>query len=172
MRTPLILTAIAATAVLASGCATATVEPGHRALLFAPDRGGLQREVLQPGVYSLHGGARVEDFAVTYARRDLPVRATTRDGRPVAANISVVYRPIIAELYSLEVEEGPNYYDTVIAPEVLDAAREVLEKSTAETDFTKTSQLDSALETAARRRVAGKHVEIAQVVVDKIEIAP
>jgi regulator of protease activity HflC (stomatin/prohibitin superfamily) len=153
-------------------CSTATIEPGHRALVFAPDRGGLQHEVLSPGVYSLHGGSRIEDFDVTYTRRDLPVRATTRDGTPVRADLTVVYRPVVAELYQLETEEGPSYYDHVIVPELLGAARGVLERSSKDQDLAHVSTLDASLEQAARRATAGKHVEIAQVVVDHIEVAP
>jgi regulator of protease activity HflC (stomatin/prohibitin superfamily) len=161
---PLVFSALA--------CSTATIEPGHRALVFAPDRGGLQREVLMPGVYHLHSGDRVEDFDVTYSRRELPVRATTRDGAPLEANITVVYRPIVSELYQLETEEGPRYYDRVIVPELLGAARGVLEHTTKDEDLARTSKLDASLEQAARRVTAGKHVEIAQVVVDHIEVAP
>jgi regulator of protease activity HflC (stomatin/prohibitin superfamily) len=153
-------------------CSTATVDPGHRALVFAPDRGGLQREVLSPGVYHLHGGERVEDFDVTYARRELPIRATTRDGTPVEADLTVVYRPIISELYSLETDEGPRYFDHVIAPELLGAARGVLERSSKDEDLARTSKLDDSLELAAKRATVGKHVEIEQVVIDKIEVAP
>lgn len=153
-------------------CSTATIEPGHRALVFAPDRGGLQREVLMPGVYHLHSGDRVEDFDVTYARRELPVRATTRDGAPLEADITVVYRPILAELYQLETEEGPGYYERVIVPELLGATRDVLEHTSKDEDLARTSKLDASLEAAVRRATVGKHVEIAQVVVDHIEVAP
>jgi regulator of protease activity HflC (stomatin/prohibitin superfamily) len=153
-------------------CSTATVEPGHRALVFAPDRGGLQHEVLSPGVYSVHGGTRLEDFDVTFARRELPVRATTRDGTPLQADLTVVYRPVLAELYQLETEEGPHYYERVIAPELLEAARGVLEHSSKDEDLAHVASLDSSLQQAARRATAGRHVEIAQVVVDRIEIAP
>jgi regulator of protease activity HflC (stomatin/prohibitin superfamily) len=158
--------------ISATACASATVEPGHRALLFAPDRGGLQREVLPPGGYHLASGTRLEDFDVTYAKRELPLRVTTRDGKPLSAKLTVVYRPILSELYSLENEEGQNYYDAVIAPEVLDAAREVLEESTAEADFARTSRLDASLVAAARKHTAGKHVEIADVVVGDLTLAP
>ena len=153
-------------------CTTTTVEPGHRALMFAPDRGGLQHEVLSPGVYSVHQGTRLEDFDVTYARRELPVRATTRDGTPVQAELTVVYRPVVSELYQLETEEGPGYYEKVIVPELLGAARGVIEHSTKDEDLAHVSHLDDSLGQAARRATAGKHVEIAQVVVDRIEIAP
>jgi regulator of protease activity HflC (stomatin/prohibitin superfamily) len=153
-------------------CSTATIEPGHRALVFAPDRGGLQREVLMPGVYHLHSGDRVEDFDVTYARRELPVRATTRDGAPLEADITVVYRPILSELYQLETEEGPGYYERVIVPELMGASRDVLEHTSKDEDLARTSKLDASLEAAARRATVGKHVEIAQVVVDHIEVSP
>ena len=167
---PSILTIPAVFSVLA--CSTATVEPGHRALVFAPDRGGLQHEVLTPGVYSVHGGTRREDFDVTYARRDLPVRATTRDGTPVLADLTVVYRPVVSELYQLETEEGPGYYDRVIVPELLGAARGVIERSSKDEDLARVSHLDASIEQAARKATAGKHVEISQVVVDHIEVAP
>jgi regulator of protease activity HflC (stomatin/prohibitin superfamily) len=153
-------------------CSTATIEPGHRALVFAPDRGGLQREVLMPGVYHLHAGDRIEDIDVTYARRELPVRATTRDGAPLEADITVVYRPIMSELYQLETEEGPGYYERVIAPELLGASRDVLEHTSKDEDLARTSKLDASLEAAARRATKGKHVEIAQIVVEKVEVAP
>jgi regulator of protease activity HflC (stomatin/prohibitin superfamily) len=153
-------------------CSTTTVEPGHRALVFAPDRGGLQHDVLNPGVYSVQRGTRLEDFDVTFARRDLPVRATTRDGTPVRADLTVVYRPVVAELYQLETEEGPGYYEHVIVPELLGAARGVLERSSKDDELAHVSKLDASIEQAARRATAGKHVEIAQVVVDRIEVAP
>ncbi len=83
MRLPF-LAIPAAFSLLACSTTTVMPEPGHRALVFAsPDRGGLQHDVLNPGVYSVQRGTRLEDFDVTFARRDLPVRATTRDGTPV-----------------------------------------------------------------------------------------
>ena len=44
-----------------TGCGGATIQPGHRGLLFDPDR-GLGHEVLAPGYHSLRGSARIDDF--------------------------------------------------------------------------------------------------------------
>ena len=66
---------VAAAALGTAGCATTTVQPGHRGLYFAPNDGGLKREVLMPGTYKLGWcflyctPNRVDDFDVTYSTK-------------------------------------------------------------------------------------------------------
>jgi regulator of protease activity HflC (stomatin/prohibitin superfamily) len=166
MRPALPLVALAAACAGALGCSYATVEPGHRGLLFAPNGVGLQHEVLQPGRYRLHGSDRVEDFAVTYATRREAIDTLSAEGLPMHVELDVIYRPIISELYELDTEIGPDYYDEVIRPELRSAGRSVLSRYSV-TDLQKRSErIEDEIENDLRRRTHGKHVEVSAVTVD------
>src|SRR5215467_4005933 len=123
--------ALAVAAFGAAGCATTTIEPGHRGLYFEPSGGGLRREVLQPGKYKLGWcflyctSNRVDDFDVTYSTRTEEIHTQSLEGLDVALKLSVIYRPVVSELYQLDTEIGSNYYDEVIGPEFRSACRGV-----------------------------------------------
>jgi regulator of protease activity HflC (stomatin/prohibitin superfamily) len=152
----------------ATGCASAIVEPGHRAMIFDPSGGGLHHEVLAPGRYKLSSGARVDDFDVTYSTSAEDVAAVSVEGIGVDVKIAVIYRPIISELYQLDTEIGPPYYREVIGPEFRSATRGVLATESITQLDVGPEALEGAIETELRRRVAGKHVEISSVVVEAV----
>jgi regulator of protease activity HflC (stomatin/prohibitin superfamily) len=172
------LAALVAVALASSGCATATIQPGHRGLLFAPKDGGLRRDVLQPGVYPL--GAcfiactqnRVDDFDVTYSTRAERLQVRSAEGLEIELALSVVYRPIISELYQLDTEIGQNYYDEVIGPEFRSASRGVFARRSYVDLERKDGAIEDELENELRRRTAGKHLEIASVTLERVAYAP
>jgi regulator of protease activity HflC (stomatin/prohibitin superfamily) len=153
-----------------AGCAHATIQPGHRGLLFDPSGGGLQHEILMPGTHKIGMSARVEDFDVTYSTQHEKLPAITVEGLSFELEVAVIYRPVVSELYQLDTEIGPNYYDEVIGPEARSTVRGVI----ARTSFTKlvpgSVDVEDAIEVELRRRVAGKHVEIASVVVERLDL--
>ncbi len=175
-----VLRFLAAGALVAatSGCATATIEPGHRGLLFAPRDGGLKREVLQPGYYKLGWcflgctSNRIDDFDVTYSTREerLPVRS--REGLEVQVQTSIIYRPIISELYQLDTEIGRNYYPEVIGPEFRSVCRGVFARHSYTDLMRSTDAFEDEIEAELRRRTAGRHVEIASVTLEQATFAP
>ena len=106
-----------------AGCGT-VIQPGHRGLLFKPRSGGLQHDVLGPGWWHLAGiGTRVDDFDVTYSTHKEELHVVSKEGAEMDVQLSIRYRPIVSELYDLDVEVGPNYYDEVIGPEFRSATR-------------------------------------------------
>jgi hypothetical protein len=98
--------ALVAAALSGPGCATTTIEPGHRGLYFAPNAGGLRREVLQPGKYPLGWcfiyctPNRVDDFDVTYSTHAEDIHTKSVEGLDLGLKLSVIYRPIVSELIS------------------------------------------------------------------------
>jgi hypothetical protein len=160
------------------GCATATVEPGHRALYFAPSGGGLRRDVLPPGRYQLGlcflycTANRVDDFDVTYSTHGEDVRTKSVEGLDLDLKLSVIYRPIVSELYQLDTEIGPNYYDEVIGPEFRSACRGVFARHSY-TELQKNNEsIENEVEAEVRRRIAGKHMEISSVTLESVNYAP
>jgi hypothetical protein len=164
--------------VFASGCAGTIVQPGHRGLMFDPKEGGLKHEVLQPGYYSLRSCfmstvcSRIDDFDVTYATKKETIEATTSEGLPASVTVAVTYRPIIAELYELDAQIGPHYYDEVVAPELKSVARLSFARHSALELSHATDKLEADMETVLRKRLQGTHVEIASVTVDSFKYPP
>ena len=79
-----------------TGCAGATIQPGHRALYFDPRSGGIQHEVLQPGWYRTacpfwepgNKCPRVDDFDVTFSTSKEEVHTLSAEGLPLDLTIS------------------------------------------------------------------------------------
>lgn len=170
--------ALSAAALATTGCATTTVEPGHRGMYFAPNDGGLKREVLQPGKYKLGWcflyctPNRIDDFDVTFSTRSEEVQTKSAEGLDMTLKLSVIYRPIVSELYQLETEIGPNYYDETVAPEFKSACRGVFARHSYKELQKKNEQIENEVEEEVRRRTAGKHVEIASVTLEQVNYAP
>jgi hypothetical protein len=164
--------------VFSSGCAGIVVEPGHRALFFDPMKGGVQQDVLQPGYYSTscRPGARacprIDDFDVTYTRKLEHIETNSKEGLALSLKLTLVYRPIIAELYLLDTEVGPNYYDEVVGPEFRSAARGVFARNSYLDLQARNEKLEDEIEAELRRRIEGKHVAVESVLLEEVSYAP
>jgi regulator of protease activity HflC (stomatin/prohibitin superfamily) len=180
MRTITAMSCLAfATASLGTtGCSTSLVEPGHRGLYFAPNGGGLRRDVLQPGKYALGWcflactSNRVDDFDVTYSTRQENVSTKSSEGLDLELKLSVIYRPIVSELYALDTEIGMNYYDEVVGPEFRSACRGVFARHSYTELQKKNESIENEVEAEVRRRTLGKHVEISSVTLENVTYAP
>ena len=158
--------------IAAIGGCGATIEPGHRGLLFDPRHGGLQQEVLNPGWHRVSPWARVDDFDTTYSTRKEEVRTLSAEGLNLDVKLAVIYRPIVLELYLLDTEIGPNYYDEVISPEFKSAARGVLARHSYLELQKVNDKIEDEIEAEVRRRIQGKHLDITSVTLESIDYAP
>jgi regulator of protease activity HflC (stomatin/prohibitin superfamily) len=157
---------------LCTGCSYAIVEPGHRALLFSPQDKGLHHEVLGPGRYPLGTGGRLEDFDVTYSTRKETIRTNSSEGLQLDLKFAVIFRPVVSELYELDTEIGLNYYDEVVGPEFRSAARGVFARHSYAELQKQNEKIEDEIEGDLRRRINGKHVEIASITMEAVEYAP
>ena len=167
MRTWLLATAV----VAMSGCAY-TIEPGHRGMIFNARRGGLQHDVLGPGHYITGVYGRMEDFDVTYSTREEELHTIDVDGLAMDVKLAIIYRPIVSELYDLDVEIGPKYYDEVVGPEFRTATRGVFARHSYRDVQKINEKLEDEIEAEVRRRIAGKHVEISSITLEALDYAP
>jgi regulator of protease activity HflC (stomatin/prohibitin superfamily) len=179
MRYALTLTAVAAASVVfITGCTTAAlIQPGHRGILFDP-MNGLKHEVLPPGYYHLANGCkalkcpRVDDFDVTYSTSKEDIQTNSAEQLVLDMRLAIIYRPIISELYELDTEVGPNYYDEVVGPEFRSATRGVLARHSYTELLIHNKDIEDEIEREVRDRIKGKHVEIASITMEKINYAP
>lgn len=161
-----------------AGCGGAVVTPGHRGILFDPKAGGLRPEVLRPGYYPIGSCflrwvcPRIDEFDISYTTHKEDIAATSAEGLVMETRIAIIYRPIESELYLLDTEVGPNYYEEVVGPEFRSAARGVLARH-AYADLAKVNEkMEDEIEIDVRRRIKGKHVEIASVTIETVAYAP
>lgn len=170
--------ALVAAALGSTGCATTTVEPGHRGLYFAPNDGGLRREALMPGKYKLGWcflyctPNRIDDFDVTYSTHTENIDTKDSDGLVMHLRLSVRYKPIESEIYQLDTEIGPNYYDEVIGPEFRSACRGVFARHSYMELQKKNESIENEVESELRRRTAGQHVDISSVTLENVDYTP
>jgi len=162
-----------------TGCGSgALVAPGHRALLFDP-LSGLRHEPLNEGYHHLYSFCwnemkcpHVDDFDVTYSTRKEDIQTTSQEGLQMTLRLALIYRPVISELYELDTQIGPNYYDEVVGPEFRSAARGVLARHSYAELVGKDQKIEDEIEDEVRKRIKGKHVEISSIVMESVNYAP
>ncbi len=162
---------------LTSGCAYETVQPGHQALRFDPHGGGLAHERLLPGQHGLgwcfmRDCGRLDDFDITYSTKHEGISTPSMEGLQMDIRMSVIYRPIAEELYQLDAEIGPNYYDEVIGPELRSASRGVFAHHAYAELLSKNEKIEDEIEADLRRRTHGKHVSIESITIEGVDYAP
>jgi regulator of protease activity HflC (stomatin/prohibitin superfamily) len=166
MRTvPLLLIVFAS-----SGC-TYFVDSGHLALLVKPATGP-QHQPLEPGRHYIGYFDRVHDFDVTYSTREEELHTISSEGLAMDVKVAIIYRPIRTELFDLDVEVGPKYYDEVIGPEFRTATRGVFARHSYRDVQKINEKLEDEIEAEVRRRIHGKHIEISSITMEAVEYAP
>ena len=163
---------LATTAMMALGGCAEVIEPGHRGMIFNARRGGLQHDVLGPGRYTVGVYGRMEDFDVTYSTREEELHTIDVDGLAMDVKVAIIYRPIVSELYDLDVEVGPKYYDEVVGPEFRTATRGTFARHSYRDVQKINEKLEDEIEAEVRRRIAGKHIEISSVTLEALDYAP
>jgi regulator of protease activity HflC (stomatin/prohibitin superfamily) len=155
----------------ASGC-FATIEPGHRGLLFDSHHGGLHKDVLNEGRHWVGLWGRLIDFDVTYSEHTEDIHTISQEGLAMDLKLSLSYKPIVAELYDLDVEVGENYYDEVVGPEFKTASRGVFSRHGYQEVQRNNEKIEDEVEAELRRRLHGKHVDISSVRLLEVNYAP
>jgi regulator of protease activity HflC (stomatin/prohibitin superfamily) len=177
MRT-LVFSALAATLAL-TGCAgrSAVVDPGHMGIVFDPMH-GVRHDPVGPGFYRLSSSCRsmqcprIDDFDITFSTKKEDIATTSAEGLGLQMHLAIIYRPVATELYELDTEVGPTYYDEVVGPEFRSAARGVLARHSYQELMSKNQQIEDEIEVEVRQRIKGKHVEVTSITMERIDYAP
>jgi regulator of protease activity HflC (stomatin/prohibitin superfamily) len=165
---------------MGTGCAGATINPGHRGILFDPGNSGVQPEVLKPGWVTLscpfwvpEGQCkRVDDYDVTYQTSDEQFHVLSKEGLPMDVQIAVSYRPVVSELYMLDTEIGPKYFDKVIGPEFRNASIGVFSTESYQDLQRQNGEIESKIEKRLRDGLKGKHIEVSSVFIKRVNYDP
>ncbi len=152
-----------------SGCSY-VIESGHRGLYFS-HASGPRHEVLQPRRYHVAPLDHIVDFDVTYSTRKEEIHTVSSEGLAMSINVALSFRPVVSELYDLDIEIGSNYYDEVVGPEFRTATRGVFARHSYLDVQKNNEKVEDEIEAEVRRRIAGKHIEISSVTLENIDYA-
>jgi len=93
------------------------------------------------------------------------------DGASIQMEVSILYRPLIEKLDSLQIELGPGYYNVAVAPSIRGIGRAVAGRYKPEEIYsTKREQVNSEILTQLQEAVASKYIIIENVLVRDVKI--
>jgi regulator of protease activity HflC (stomatin/prohibitin superfamily) len=159
----------------ALGCRSfQTINPGHVGLAYLPN-GGLQRTLISGGRVFLghfcafHTCTKLYDFDVTVTTKHEQIHATSGDKLDMTLNMSVLYKPIVNELYELATEVSTDdYYNEVVGPEFRSAAGIVIAKHPYAELAANKEKIEDEIENDVRRRIKGNHVDLRSITIEAI----
>ncbi len=176
MRLSQAMTMAALLALGATGCARQAVEPGQRGLRYDPHGGGVKPEVLQPGSHGLgwcfmRDCGYIETYDITYQTRKEALFTPSSEGLAMDVRVTVMYRPVVSELFQLHTEVGRDYYEAVLGPQFRSAARSVLARHSYTNLVGQLGKIEEEVTAEVRRRIRGKHVEVASITLENVKYA-
>jgi regulator of protease activity HflC (stomatin/prohibitin superfamily) len=115
---------------------------------------------------------RIDDFDVTYSTRTEELQTISSEGLALNLRCSISYRPIVDELYALDVEIGQNYYQEVVGPQFRTAARGVFALHSYLDLQRNNAKLEGEFKSEVQRRLVGKHVEVSDITLEAVHYAP
>jgi regulator of protease activity HflC (stomatin/prohibitin superfamily) len=93
------------------------------------------------------------------------------DGATINMEVSILYRPLVDKLDSLQVSIGPDYYNVAIAPSIRGIARAVAGRYKPEEIYsTKREQIATEIIDGLRTAMTDKFINIENVLIRDVEI--
>ncbi len=160
----------AALALAASGCAT-IVDGNERALYFS-SVSGMHREPVRSGWYSHWPWNRFIVYDMRWTSHLEQIHIHSRDGLHMEIQVASVVRPRLSELYELDRDVGPDYYEQLVKPAVFAAARDATAHFDHMAIATQTHEVEKAIRAALVEHLGGHHLDVAQIAIQQFELPP
>jgi regulator of protease activity HflC (stomatin/prohibitin superfamily) len=161
--------AIAATSTF-SGCAT--VVEGHECALFYSARNGLSREPVPSGWYWHWPWNDFITYDLRWTSHKEEIHIHSKDGLHMNIDVAVVVRPDARDIYALDTEVGPAFYDGVVKAALFAAVRDASGQFDHMQIATDTHQVERAIYVALVEHLKGKHVELSEVAIQHFDLPP
>ena len=160
--------------VLASGmigCGT-QVPSGHKGVFYSKFGAGTEMGNVYPEGFHWHmPWNNVFVYKVQLQENKETLNVLSSDGATILMEFSVLYRPIVDKLDSLQIGIGPNYYEVSLAPSMRGIARSVAGRFTPEEIYsTKREELAKDMISGLQTAMADKFIEVENVVIRDVQI--
>ncbi len=153
-----------------SGCAT--VVEGHERALFYSASKGLSHEPVPGGWYWHWPWNDYITYDLRWASHKEEIHIHSKDGLHMDIDVAVVVRPDPREIYALDVDVGPAFYDGVVKAAVFAAVRDAAGKFDHMQIATSTHEMEEAIRAALVEHLKGQHVEVSEVAIQHFDLPP
>ncbi|EQA38195.1 SPFH domain/Band 7 family protein [Leptospira inadai serovar Lyme str. 10] len=155
--------------ILASyGCFT-NIRPGEAGLRWHPLTSGLQKDLLTNALYLYAPWNDIYLYPIQWTSYKEKVDVLTRDDLTINVVAAVILRPVASEIYNLQIEIGPDYYEKVVRPQFRTSVRNALSAYSMIRISKETPKVSQDIRQALSEKLRGKHIEIDDVIIDDIE---
>ncbi len=155
----------------AVGCGTG-IPSGHRGVFFSRFGDGTEFGKIYPEGFTFHfPWNSMFVYQIQLQERKEDIRLLSSDGAEIQLEVSILYRPIIEKLDSLQAGIGRNYYEVAVAPLIRSIAREVGGRYRPEEIYsTKREELTTAIFEGAQSALLPKWVMVEGVLIRDVQI--
>ncbi len=168
---PLILLMIMSASMI--GCGT-QVPSGHRGVFYAKFGSGTEFGKIYTEGFNWHmpwNNIFVYQIQLQESKENLSV--LSNDGASIRMEVSIMYRPDVTKLDSLQYTIGPNYYAVAVAPQIRSIARQVAGNFKPEEIYsTKRNELATEMFEKLSLEVKNKFVTIENILIRDVQIPP
>jgi len=165
----ILLIAIMMTTVI--GCGT-QVPSGHRGVFYAKFGAGTEYGKIYPEGFNWHmpwNSIFVYKIQLQESKENLTVLSS--DGASIMLEVSIMYRPLVTKIDSLQGTIGQSYYNVAIAPSIRSVAREVAGEFKPEEIYsTKRDEVAAQLIDKLSALMTDKFISIENVLVRDVQI--
>jgi regulator of protease activity HflC (stomatin/prohibitin superfamily) len=158
---------IAVLGVLVGGCAT--VDNNERALFYSAGN-GLNPSPVTSGWHWHWPWNHYVFYDVRWTSHTEQIHIHSKDGLHMDIDVAVVVRPNVKELYELDRDSGPDFYDQLVKPAVFAATRDATSKFNHLEIATDTHHVEEGIQQALVEHMAGQHIEVSEVAIQHFEL--
>ncbi|MBI3186035.1 MAG: prohibitin family protein [Myxococcales bacterium] len=155
-------------ALTLTGCFCTTVEPGHRGVVVV--LGQVDPKPLSEGFHWVNPLASVKEVTVRQSTRDLTAECFSSDLQEMKFMIRVLYRIPEASTVKMYQEMAGEPFDTLVAPRVQEAIKEVTAVMTADHIVKQREQVKVKSLDSTRTKIGGLLI-IEDLIVENIELS-
>ena len=153
------------------GCGT-QIGSGHRGVFFSKFGDGTEMGKIYPEGFNWHlpWNSMIVYKTQTQERKET-IKVLSSDGATIQMELSILYRPTMNRIDSLQISIGPAYYDVKVAPTVRGIARTVAGTYTPEEIYsTKREEITSQIKERLTNQMAANYIIIEDVLMRDVEI--
>lgn len=168
---PLLLLMIMSVSMI--GCGT-QIPSGYRGVFYSKFGAGTEFGTIYPEGFSWHmpwNNMFLYKIQLQESKETLTVLAS--DGASIRMEVSILYRPLVTKLDSLQATIGQNYYAVAVAPQIRSIARQVAGNFKPEEIYsTKRDILASEMIKKLSIELKDKFVTIENILIRDVQIPP
>ena len=157
-------------AVLSSASCTTTVSSGMGAIEWTPGSGTL-KEPIGEGYHVVSPFSEIYQYDLRVQEHQESLDVLANNGLSIILDTSILFKPVQSELYLLQTEIGPDYYQILLGPLLRSGARKVVGRYSPEEIYsTKREEVEREILAEITRKLQSRHVQVEAILIRNVHL--